>query len=180
MLNERRIVRWTQASALDSRPGFTLIELTVVSVVFAIATAVVVPQWSRSLENARASSLRLAVETDMITLCRTCTRQALTINLTVQPGTSRLTISPPLPNVLGDASGVIDYSERFAGILFTHVDFNGSDQLNINHLGELISNDSTEPLNSGLLTIQGVSAIKSIDLLTLSGGLSNPTSLGGE
>lgn len=163
-----------------ARSGFSLLEMTIVTVILAIGSAVALPRWNKSVEQARVVSMRRSLEADINVLRRESVRRSQQINVTLGVYSGQLTIVPPMPDVLGDASGVVNYATRFPGVCFTAADLNGYATCDVNMYGELVSSDTGQPLSAGLVTIASNAAVQTADLLAFQGTVSTPTPSGGQ
>lgn len=158
------------------RCGFTVIELTIVCALVAIMAAVTIPQWNRATERIALTSCQRVFEADMGQLRRYCSRQSRVINVAFEPGTSRITLSPPIPDLMGNEAGVIDYERYCPGVLFTNVDLNGGNSCRIDIFGELQSPATTTRLQSASVTLNLQSTTRITDLLLVGGNPSEGTS----
>lgn len=155
--------------AFDSprnRSGTTLIELAIVLTLMAIATAVALPRWSASVEKVRLANMSRAITADFDYLCRTSMRQCLNRTVTIPRGASFMTISPPSPGVLGDATGRVDYSQRFPGVVFSAINFDGKRECTLDVHGQIVSSNRGERVSVGQVTLSGPSGTQTVDLLT--------------
>lgn len=159
--------------------GFTIIELTIVCALVAIMAAVAVPRWNRATERAAVTSCQRVFEADMGALRRHCSRQSRVINLAITPGTSLVTLTPPLPELIGNSAGTIDYARYCPGIRFTGVDFNGGTSCRIDIFGELQSATTSTRLQAASVTLNLHSTSRVTDLLFVGGNPLASTSGGG-
>ncbi len=166
---------FTVYAAIWHRRAFTLIEVTIAAAILAIGSAVILPRWSQSVERTRINNMRRCVETNVAMLRRLSVRTGQEFNLAFTADSAQMTIAPAVPHVLGDAAGVVDYADRFPGISFTAIDFNGNNALNVSLYGELVSVYSGQTLDAGILTIASDSTTQTIDLLAAQGKTSIPT-----
>lgn len=157
-----------------------MFEMTVAASILAIGSAVIVPRWSQSVERAKLANMRRCLETDIEMLRRLSVRRGQQLSLSFAANSSQLTISPPIPEVLGNAAGVIDFAGRFPGVRFSAIDLNGNSRCKINHYGELVSEYTGQSLNAGLLTVATDSMSQTSDLLLVQGLVSTPTLPGEE
>ena len=117
------------------RIGFTLLELIIVVLILSISAAVVVPNWIQQQENIRLSSAALAVASDFRALRNHASRTSQP--LSVRFSGSVLTVSPPLPELIGDSNGRIDYSIRYPGVAFKGASLPGGNEFDIDIRGDL-------------------------------------------
>lgn len=162
------------------RPAFSMIEMTIAASILAIGSAVIVPRWSQSVERAKLTNMRRCLETDIEMLRRLSVRRGQQLSLSFAANSGEITIAPPIPEVLGNAAGVVDYADRFPGVEFSAVDLNGNSTCKINHYGELVSVYTGQTLNAGLLTVATDSQSQQSDLLLVQGLVSTPTLPGEE
>lgn len=154
-----------RSTTFRPKSGFSLIELAIVAAILAIGAAVVAPKWTQSLERAKVRSAVGTIENDLAALRSWSVRHGVELQVSVTPGTSEISISPPVPELLGDASGTLDYSNRFPGLVISDADFDNDQAYRINVFGDLLTDESSAPLSTGLVTISGPSSTQTIDLL---------------
>ena len=154
---------------LANRNGFSLLELSMVTLIAGIGAAVVTPKWSAAVEQARVSAMRTAFENDMATLRRASVRMGREIELSVWSGTSVLEIFPESPEILGDENGQVDYGKRFPGVTFGSVDFDSNEECSVDLYGQLLSSATGERLTAAVVELQGAASTQSIDLLSRDG-----------
>ncbi len=173
------LIRCDKNTTAD-RSGFSLIEMTIVATILAIGSAVVLPRWSQSVDRSKVLGMRRSVEADIDLLRRASVRRSQSLNLTLGVNSGQLIIAPPVPDVLGDAYGVVNYSDRFPGVSFSAADLNGNASCDLNMYGELVSTVTGQPLSAGLITVASNSTTQTSDLLAFQGATSTPTPPGGE
>ena len=117
------------------RPGLTLIELIILALIMSISAAVVVPNWIRQQESVRLSSAALAVASDFRALRNHASRTSQPLSVRFQ--NSVLTVSPPVPELIGDSKGRIDYSLRYPGVSFKGASLPGANEFDIDIRGDL-------------------------------------------
>ncbi len=169
-----------KGNAIFRRSAFSLIEMTIVASILAIGSAVIVPRWSQSLERTKVTNMRRCVETNVEQLRRLSVRRGQEFTLTFAANTGQMTITPALPDVLGDAAGIVDLGDRFPGVEFSTIDLNGNATCKVNHYGELVSVYTGKALNAGLISVASDSIAQTSDLLAAQGLASTPTPPGEE
>lgn len=162
------------------RAAFSMIEMTIAASILAIGSAVIVPRWGQSVERAKLTSMRRCVESDIELLRRLSVRRGQQFNLTFAANSGEMTIDPAIPDVLGNAVGVVNFANRFPGTRFSAIDLNGHTTCKINHYGEIVSVYTGQSLTAGLLTIATDSMSQTSDLMLAQGLVSTPTQPGEE
>lgn len=122
------------------RHGLTLIELIILALIMSISAAVVVPNWIRQQESVRLSSAALAVASDFRALRNHASRTSQPLSVRFQD--SILTVSPPVPELIGDSQGRIDYSLRYPGVSFKGASWPGANEFDIDIRGDLFFSNS--------------------------------------
>lgn len=150
--------------------GFSLIELTIVCALLAIMVAVAAPKWNRVNERVALTSCQRMFEADMGALRRYCSRQSQMLRVAFTPGTGVVTLTPPVPELLGNASGIVDYTRYCPGVSFAELDFDSGISFRIDIFGELLLPSSPNRLQSASVTLNLQSTSRVTDLLQLSGG----------
>jgi hypothetical protein len=166
--------QWPRSKA----SGFSIIELTIVCALLAIMAAVAAPQWNRANERIALTSCQRMFEADMGALRRFCSRQSRMHSVAFTEGTGVVTVTPPVPELLGNASGVIDYTLYCPGVSFTGMDFDSGSSFQINIFGELLVPSSTSRLQSASVTLNLQSSNRVTDLLQLGAGPSASSTAG--
>jgi prepilin-type N-terminal cleavage/methylation domain-containing protein len=158
------------------RSGFSLTELTVTVLIVSIIMASTIPSWARIVLEMRATSAAMALASDMQALRRQASRTGQSIVLTITAGTSHMEVSPPQPNLIGDSSGIVDYSRRYPGIVFQSAGFDGEDSAELTMWGDIVSTTNGQPLGNAQASISigpggPVVDVDILDSLTLGAAL---------
>lgn len=142
-----------ERKAERKRDGVTLLELTMVMLILAISAAVAIPRMGKSVEAAQLKMIQAKLKRDIANLQQHCVRSCISTSVAFSSGGSTITISPHCPEVLGDASGVVDYSDDGLGVNFSETNFDGGSTLLISYDGDLAG-------TNGVLLSQGQVSIR--------------------
>lgn len=149
----RLVCRQPKPPQESNRRGLSMVEMTATVLVMSIMVAVAVPGWSKYQSEMRSTSAVMALSSDVQALKRHAMRTGKSITMTIVVGTSHMTVDPPVPTLIGDTSGVVDYSVRYPGVVFQSAVFDGSDSAMFTMHGDMVSPSTGQNINNGNATM---------------------------
>ena len=135
------------------RRGLSILELTVVTLLTAVMAAIVAPKWAEFQAESQLSSAAFAVSADLQAIRQYARRTGQSFDLTINGGGTTIQIAPPIPSLIGNHSGTVEYAARYPGFTFDHSTFGGISTINVDHRGDFNNSGTYVPASTNPVVI---------------------------
>ncbi|HBE69871.1 MAG TPA: hypothetical protein DDW52_17125 [Planctomycetaceae bacterium] len=146
---------------LRRRRAFSLLELSIVTVILAIIATVTCGRFSDLLDRQRVSQCRSLVASNLLGLRRCAQTASTTLKISI-PNTAPVLYVTPCSIA---PTGSIRFAEPTESLTFAQVDFDGAKEFRILPSGALVRNANDIPLQRAKISVAAGSYTSTIDLL---------------